>query len=177
MKRSTGFGVRIDEHDQTLAAVAGSGQGTWTVTELSTAREGSTPPRALAQAMARQRQAVSWLMPNDLAKAAVFQLPLLKGKELTRAVEGWVAREEKGSAEDFSISWSPLALPMTGSDGPKQLIFALYAEKNDVNEHLSGSFAQSVKPARLLPGSWSLTNFSVWRTRPKRLPAPGISYF
>lgn len=159
MRRNTGFSVRIDKNEQTIAAVTRTGPGHWEVAELANAREGTAPPQSLAQAMARQSEAVTWLLPNDLARASVIQLPPVKGKELVRAVTGWIAREEKGQPGDYHVSWQVLPRSRDKSEDPRQTVSALHAELKEVQEQMSLPLARQVAPSRLLPSFMVLDRF------------------
>lgn len=159
MSKHTGYSVRIDKNEQTIAAVARTGPQAWEVAELANAREGTPPPQSLAHDMARQHEAVTWLLPNDLATAAVIPLPPLKGKELARAVTGWVAREEKGLPGDYAVSWSTLPRTKDKSEDPRQTVFALHAELKEIQEQMSLPLARQVTPARMLPSFMVLDRF------------------
>jgi len=159
MKKKIGFSVRVDQQEQTLAAVSRSGPDSWNVDDLSTSKEGTKPPQQLLQPMVKNHESVTWLMPNDLATASVITLPPLKGKELTRAVTGYIARNEQGSAENFSISWNALASSGAKTENPRQLVFALYSEKKEINEQLGTPLALGIKPARMTTGFMVLDQF------------------
>ena len=159
MNKSTGFSIRVDQQEQTLAAVGKDENGIWPVQELISARDGSIPPQELTQAMAKNRDKVMWMMPNDLAKSAVIPLPQLKGKEMIRAVQGWVAREEQGAAKDFSIAWRVLPKADDEDSELKQKIFVLYGEESEVQDQISTPLAQTVLPRKMLPGFMILDQF------------------
>lgn len=159
MNKSTGFSIRVDQQEQTLAAVGRADNGIWPVRELISARDGSIPPQELTQAMARNRDKVLWMMPNDLAKSAVIPLPQLKGKEMTRAVRGWVAREEQGVADDYSITWRVLPKTEDTDSELKQKVFVLYGEEAEVQDQIATPLAQTIMPGRMLPGFMVLDEF------------------
>jgi len=159
MKKRTGFGIRIDKQEQTVTAVSRLDQHTWTVEDLSNAREGSAPPRDLAQLMARNPQVVTWLLSNDLAKATVINLPLLKGREQARAVAGWVTRSEESTTDAFSLAWRPVGHVRNKSEAPQQNFFVLYARKKEIENQLAGELATAVQPGRMLPGFMVLDQF------------------
>ena len=159
MKKTTGLGIRIDQQEQTIAAVSRSDGHTWMVEDLSNAREGSPPPRDLAQLMARNPQAVTWLLPNDLAKASVINLPPLKGREQSRAVAGWVARSEESTPDAFTMAWRRVGRARKKSEAPQQQVFVLYARKKEIEDQLAGELAATVQPGRMLPGFMILDQF------------------
>ncbi len=169
MKKGTGFSIRVDQSEQTHAAVRKTGPQSWEVLDLGTAREGTPLPRAFVQGVSQYPRASTWLIPNDLAQVGVLPLPQLKGKELTRAVLGWVAREEKANVDSFAVSWHALPRSETAKKYDRQQVFALYAEHKEIDVQLAGTTAQTAPPGRMLPPFMILDQF-FRHTHPEGFP-------
>ena len=157
-KNLTGYCIRVNDRENTLAAVTPLEPGLWQVDDLVLAKGGTMPSQNLVNTMARNGDNLTWLMPNELAEGSVMKLPSLKGKELGRAVMGTIARQEKAQAEDFFISWQALPAPKGGT-GAGQQVFALHARKSDIAEQLDHHLAHATAPRRLLPPFLVLDEF------------------
>jgi hypothetical protein len=158
-KPLTGYGIRVDERENTLAATTPVEPGLWQVDELIMAKGGTLVPPSLLATMAKNGEGTTWLMPNDLAEPSLLKLPALKGKELQRAVEGTIARQEKADIEQFFLSWEALDPADGKQGGAGSQVFVLHARQEDIDAQMEHHLATSVVPGRLLPGFMILDQF------------------
>jgi hypothetical protein len=159
MSDKAGYSFRIVNGTALGAAVTRLGHGRWSVTDTASGRADAGLSAEFSQNLARNADGLLWTVSEDLAGQTVLTLPPLKGKELERAVLGWVAREEGGSPDDWNITWNALPMTKDQSGEPRQRVFTLFAKSDDLNAALDEQTVMPVMPAHALPPSQVLDRF------------------
>jgi len=147
MSSKTGTSIRFVHGQAQGFSVTPLGDQRWSLDTVVTQPSGSPADNLL------------WIVPEDLAHHSIFSLPPLKGRELKRAVLGWVAREAGGIPEDWDVSWNSLS-PLTDNSGKtRNQISALYARGAELKEALAAEPDLTQTPRHALPPSMVLDHF------------------
>jgi hypothetical protein len=159
VKDKRGYAINHQPGSTTFLEVIAGQTGRWRVSNLETTSGDTAPPASVAKAMADPIASVNWLLSNESAKTAIATFPRLGRKELPRALAGWVAREEGGKPNDWSLSWKSLAETGGGSSATHQDVFLLYTNRETVDDELGRAGEWSIRPRCMLPSFMILDQF------------------
>lgn len=155
MKNKRGFGIHRQESGRLAVAVRRDGRGTWIVEQFERVPVGSTPSNSFQRAVAREAEAVAWLLDDTEARTTVASLPPLKGRALERAVLGLAARTDGGTPDSWCIGCQVLGSARRGgsdSGGRKlQDVFTVQAARELVEEQLAEALRWGFRPGAMLP--------------------------
>lgn len=159
MSTVLGYGIRVDRSGRTGACVERAGKTQWTVREATSVGAEDEFPSTCVRTMAKHPGQTTWIVPDDLVKSLLIALPPLKGKELARAVTGWVARMESKQPADLALAWRAIGAPRDAGGERRQDVCCLAAGQQDLQEQIASAAALQMQPGRMLPGFAVLDQF------------------
>jgi Tfp pilus assembly protein PilN len=155
VKSKRGFSVQRQGEARLAVEVRRDGRGRWTVAQFERVPAGAAPSSGLGRALAREGEAVAWLLDDNEARTSVMALPPLKGRALQRAALGLVARADGGGPESWSVGCEVLGATRRvgpAGDGPKlQDVFIVQAARSLVEGQLAEAVRWGVRPGLMLP--------------------------
>ncbi len=152
MSKERGFSVRIQLDTRIGIGLTRTGQTSWLVDELTTAAAEEILPDVFRRQVAAEGGNLTWIVPDDQVRTALFTLPDLKKGELDRGVSGMAARQEKCKPEELVISWRSLGKHAEPGGEPGHEVVSLVMRRENREEHLQLATGLGVKPACMLPG-------------------------
>ncbi len=156
MSKEQGFSLHRVEDTLVGIGVSARNAGRWQVDTVTRRPLGEDLPDDLARAMTRDVDGVTWLLPDADVASSLAALPRLKGRELRRAIEGWVARKEGGQPGQWALSWRVLADGPLHTGKDQQCVFALHAPREAVDAQIAAAEPWDIRPGRMLPPSMIL---------------------
>ena len=152
MNKVQGFSIRVHKDTRIGVGLSRTGPRSWQVEELAAAGADAALPAGFLRGMNRYPANITWVAPDESVRSLLVSLPLLKGKELDRAIGGWVSRQEGKPIEDLALSWRPLGPSREKGAEARQDVYTLVMAMADRDEQSALAAALQVKPARILPG-------------------------
>jgi len=165
MNGSTGYAIWRDDDRNLALAVQQTADERWRVTNWQETPAHRGFAGDLARDLGRRGSQTAAILGGPEVTCTVTQLPLLRRRELTRAVTGWVARKEGGTPADWQVAWQPLA-PRDRAVAEQQDVFLAYASQQAITEAVARGAAVGVRPGVMLPPQLVLDQFF-------RLAGPG----
>jgi len=153
MSNASGYAFRRTGDELSAVRVEAAGSDRWRLQDTLEAPW----PDSFTRRIARDGGQAAWLLPEDMVTSSQTPLPRLKRRELLRAVTGWVARQEGGAPDDWSVSWHTHALA-SGNNEAQQVAMA-YAKTADIAEEAAAAEAAGLAPGVMLPPSLLIDQF------------------
>lgn len=157
MSKITGYGLSRRGDGSRLVAVAATGRHTWSLQACHTIGAEQDWPDDLLRDLGRAGRTTAWLLPEDDITCTQTPMPRLKPREMARAVRGWVARQEGGAPEDWTVSWRTFASVSGNADA--QQVAMVYGHTEDLEGQEAAAGRLGIEPGLMLPPSLVLDQF------------------
>jgi hypothetical protein len=157
MNKHLGYGAHRTLEDHLVVGVAPAGEHAWRLAARHRVGTGEDWPADVLRDLGRAQGRCGWLMPEEDVTCTQTPLPRLKQAEMVRAVTGWVARQEGGTPDDWTVSWRAFDSPTGKADS--QQVAMVYAHGEDVEGQLAAAGRLGMSPGLLLPPSLILDQF------------------
>ena len=157
MSKTSGYAFRRLGDELHAVQVLGTEPGRWQLL-VSLRDSGDIPwPEDFTRKITRSGAGTAWVVPEDMVTCTQTPLPRLKRREMERAVQGWVARQEGGTPDDWSISWRTHELASGNADAHQ--VAMAYARTADLDGELSAATGRGLQPTLMLPPSLIIDQF------------------
>ena len=158
MSNTLGYALRRSGDQSQAVEVEAIGARAWRLVGRHLATPGEPWSGDFARGLARASSRTAWIVPEDDVTCSQTPMPRMKKRELVRAVTGWVARQEGGVPDDWTVSWHTFSTSGAGARDGQQVAMA-YAHRKDVEGQLAAAAGVGVKPGLMLPPSLVLDQF------------------
>lgn len=157
MSKITGYGLGRRNDEGHVVAVAATGRHTWRLQACHAVDVGDALSDDLLRDLGRAGRNTAWLLPEDDVTCTQTPMPRLKPREMARAVQGWVARQEGGAPDDWAVSWRAFA-SVSGNSETHQVAM-VYGHAEDIEGQVAAAVRMGVEPGLMLPPSLVLDQF------------------
>lgn len=159
MSKILGFAVRVSKAGQVGVCLSRAGDALWQVEDLNVGSAETGLPDGCTRTMARHSGLTTWVLPDDQVRSLLITLPPLKGKELARAVVGWVARMENKPPAELALAWRPLGQVRDVGGELRQDVCCSVMGQADLQAQIAMAAGMQVQPGRMLPAYGILDQF------------------
>jgi hypothetical protein len=157
MSNGIGYGLSRRGDEQRIVAVETAGSHGWRLAASHERAGDRAWPADLMRDLGRAGKRTAWILPEEDITCSQTAMPRLKSGELVRAIHGWVARQEGGAPEDWTVSWRTFSLQ--GARSEVQQVAMVYGHTADIDGHAAAAAGMGAEPGLMLPPSLVLDQF------------------